>query len=128
LTAALEEKAAEYALARREQMEDEESFKEAQTHFATEVKSLKKKIEDQENMMKQRTVEQEVKEAEELKAELEKQRINEENAAVMHEERVRLQLQKKTRRKEKMRHGVAILGVVAGVVSAVVGVATLNPG
>ncbi|RFN48651.1 hypothetical protein FIE12Z_7117 [Fusarium flagelliforme] len=128
LTAALEQKAAEYAVARREQMEDEASFKEAQADFATEVKSLKKKIADQENMMEQRRLKQELKEAEELKAELEKQHIDEEKAAAMHEERVRLQLQKKARRKEKMRDGVAILGVVAGVVSAVVGVATLNPG
>ncbi|KAI1071787.1 hypothetical protein LB507_005469 [Fusarium sp. FIESC RH6] len=109
LTAALEEKAAEYALARREQMEDEESFKEAQAHFATEARAGTEK-------------------AEELKAELEKQRIGEEKAASKHEEEVRLQLQKKALRKEKMRDGVAILGVEAGVVSAVVGVATMNPG
>ncbi|GKU13647.1 unnamed protein product [Fusarium langsethiae] len=128
LTAALEEKAAEYVRACREQMEDEESFKEAQEQFATEVENLKKKIKDQESLMEQRRLEQELKEAEELKAELEKQRIGEEKEAAMHEEEVRLQLQKKARRKEKMRDGVAILGVVAGVVSAVVGVATMNPG
>ncbi|KAH7184576.1 uncharacterized protein B0J16DRAFT_355286 [Fusarium flagelliforme] len=128
LTAALEEKAAEYARTRREQMEDEESFKEAQEHFATEVENLKKKIKDQESLMEQRRLEQELKEADELKAELEKQRIDEEKAAAMHEEKLRIQLQKKARRKEKMRDGVAILGVVAGVVSAVVGVATMNPG
>ena len=128
MTAALEEKAAEYAIARREQM-DEESFKEAQEHFTTEVESLKKKkIKDQEDLMEQRRLEQELKEAKELKAELEKRHIDEEKAAAMHGERVRLQLEKKARRKEKMRDGVAILGVVAGVVSAVVGVVTMNPG
>ncbi|RBR20355.1 uncharacterized protein FIESC28_05319 [Fusarium coffeatum] len=116
LIAAFEEKAAEYALARREQMEDEESFKDAQAHFATEVESLEKRIKDQEDLMEQRRLEQELKEAEELKAELEKQRIDEEKTAAMHEENVTLQLEKKARRKEKMRDGVAILGVVAGVV------------
>ena len=124
----MEQKEAEYALARREQMEAEESFKESQAHFTTEVENLKKKIKDQDNLMEQRKLEQELKEAEELKAELEKQRINEEKAASIHEENVRLQLQKKARRKEKMRDGVAILGVVAGVVSAVPGVTTMNPG
>ncbi|KAM0232477.1 hypothetical protein ACHAP5_010730 [Fusarium lateritium] len=127
LTETLKEKAAEYERARREQMEDKESFHDAQTLFESEVETLKRKIEEQENLMEKRKLEKELCEAEELKTELERQRIEEEDAAFAYSQRIEQELEKKTRRKEKMRDGVAILGVVAGVVSAVTGIATMNP-
>ncbi|KAM0185383.1 hypothetical protein ACHAPA_012352 [Fusarium lateritium] len=127
LAETLKEKAAEYERARREQMEDKESFHDAQTLFESEVETLKRKIEEQENLMEKRKLEKELCEAEELKTELERQRIEEEDAASAHSQRIEQELEKKMRRKEKMRDGVAILGVVAGVVSAVTGIATMNP-
>ncbi|KAJ4138390.1 hypothetical protein NW768_002214 [Fusarium equiseti] len=128
LTAALAIKAAEFERARLERLEDEESFKEAQAEFGSEVESLKQRIKDQEDMMEQRILEAELKAAEELREELEKQRIEEERIALAKKQRIEQDLQKKQRRKEKMRDGVAILGVVAGVVSAITGIATMNPG
>ncbi|OBS23312.1 hypothetical protein FPOA_03861 [Fusarium poae] len=128
LTAALEEKAAEFERARLEQLDDEESFQTAQAEFASEVEILKQKLKDQENMMEQQKVEAELRAAEELKAELEKQRVDEENAAILKKQKIEENLRKKERRKQKMRDGLAIQGVVAGVVSAATGVATMNPG
>ncbi|KAM0418242.1 hypothetical protein ACHAPD_004599 [Fusarium lateritium] len=53
LTAALKGKAAEFERARLEQLEDEESFQEAQAEFTSEVQSLRQKLKDQEDMMEQ---------------------------------------------------------------------------
>uniref|UniRef100_A0A4E9D681 G domain-containing protein n=1 Tax=Gibberella zeae TaxID=5518 RepID=A0A4E9D681_GIBZA len=127
LAAALQEKAAEFQRARLEQLEDEESFQEAQAEFAYEVESLKQKIKDQDNKMEQQKLEAELKAAEDLKAELEKQRIGEEKTAMVNTQKIEQDLKKKERRKQRMRDGTAILGTVAGVASAIAGVATMNP-
>ncbi|KAL6918254.1 hypothetical protein FSST1_009749 [Fusarium sambucinum] len=128
LTAALEEKAAEFERARLEQLEDEQSFQEAQAEFDSEVESLKQKLKEQEDMIEQQKLKAELKAAEELKVELEKQRKEEETIAILKKQKIEDDLRKKERRKQKMRDGLAILGVVAGVVSAAAGVATMNPG
>ncbi|CAF3488594.1 unnamed protein product [Fusarium graminearum] len=127
LAAALQEKAAEFERVRLEQLEDEESFQEAKAEFASEVESLKQKIKDQENKMEQQKLEAELKAAEDLKAELEKRRIEEEKAAMVNTQKIDQDLKKKERRKQRMRDGMAILGTVAGVASAIAGVATMNP-
>ncbi|KAM0228903.1 hypothetical protein ACHAPO_010427 [Fusarium lateritium] len=129
LTAALEEKAAEFERARLEQLEDEQSFQEAQAEFDSEVESLKHlKLKEQEDMIEEQKLKAELKAAEELKVELEKQRKEEETIAILKKQKIEDDLRKKERRKQKMRDGLAILGVVAGVVSAAAGVATMNPG
>ncbi|KAK6710005.1 hypothetical protein SNK05_004482 [Fusarium graminearum] len=127
LAAALQEKAAGFERARLEQLEDEESFQEAQAEFASEVESLKQKIKNQENKMEQQKLEAELKAAEDLKAELEKQRIEEEKIAMANTQKIEQDLKKKEQRKQWMRDGMAILGTVAGVASAIAGVATMNP-
>ncbi|KAM0562956.1 hypothetical protein ACHAPJ_001799 [Fusarium lateritium] len=129
LADALKQKEVEYAQALRQRLQDEESYKEAQTQFDFKIKALRRQIEDQGSAIEQRNqLEAELRAAQELQAELKKQRLEEEYAASMQQQAIEEQVAKKKKKKERMRDGMMIVGVLAGVVSAVAGVATMNPG
>ncbi|KAF4450875.1 GTP binding domain protein [Fusarium austroafricanum] len=109
LTEALKQNEVEYARARRQQLEDEESFQEAQDHFNSEVEALKGQIQDQgKELEEKKRLEKELQVAQELQVELEKQQLEEEHAAHLEQQEIEKRLEKKRKRKERMRDGLAV--------------------
>ncbi|KAH6889675.1 P-loop containing nucleoside triphosphate hydrolase protein [Thelonectria olida] len=151
----LEKKQAEFERAQRDRSDDEETFREAQEHFAAEVASLNKKIQEQERIQaeaerrrvvqeetqkaleeerraraaeeQQRALNEEMQSVKELREELQRQQRAEEEEAVRRRQAMQAQMEQQRRRKQQQKSVVGFLGVMAGIGTAAAGFATLNP-